>query len=269
MNKFYTELSEFKSLTLEEQNQKLFQSLFLINEVMEIGEGEVGGDSLLRTSFGDRAGSPLLGLGSFSMGWRTAEFATGYGFYMGAMTCHSGHSEGDLLIGDFIADDPAYIGNQNTIVGPGAAGKIQDGYNNSLFGNGITQYATEIKRVVGMGLGAGSGLTTLSILNSVLLGEDAAGSAIGNIKDHVSLGWEATKGGNPVGGVHLGNQAGFGESEPYRLHISNNKTESLIYGKFDKREVKINGSIEMEAVVIGGIKYTMTVAGDAIKLSPL
>lgn len=265
---FHEHMESFKTLTQEQQNRAIYSAILSLREVIMVEGGDIG-DSLLRTFYGAKAGNDDLEIGSLVMGWEAALFATGHLLAIGARAGYGATSESDWFIGNFVVDHPDYVGNQNTIGGHGAAGALRDGYNNTIFGNGAAQWAHEIKRCVISGLGAASGQATESILNSVILGEDSAGSATGDVVNHLSAGWEASKGANAKGGVHLGHQAGLGEQEDDTLHIANNKDESLIQGSFANRTAKVNGSLEMETMVVGGVTYSMSVVDGGLQLTPV
>jgi hypothetical protein len=151
-------------------------------------------------------------------------------------------------------------------MGHGALGSLVAGTNNSVFGNGALSGVRNGSRNSVLGLGTAINVNSLN--KSALVGEDALNGASGDIEEVAAFGWEAGKNSTSSHGVYLGTRAGYGETTDHKLHIANRSSESLIEGNFETREVQINGSLEMESIVIGGTEYTLSVSSTDLVLTP-
>ena len=91
-----------------------------------------------------------------------------------------------------------------------------------------------------------------------------AGSANYSGNNNVAVGYSAGHNntfGN--GNVLLGNKAGFSETGSNRLYITNSETPTpLIYGEFDNKFLKINGSQEIKATNSNSSVLTLTGQGN-------
>ncbi|MCP4551723.1 MAG: hypothetical protein GY834_06720, partial [Bacteroidetes bacterium] len=137
------------------------------------------------------------------------------------------------------------IGMHNTATGFYALLKNTTGMHNTATGSNALHSNTEGHKNTALGFNANSFNKTGS--NNVALGYQAnyyneTGS------NNVALGHEAGKGGNgksKSGGVFLGYQAGYSETEDNKLYISNDSLLPLIYGDFEEDSLHINGHLKV------------------------
>lgn len=66
-----------------------------------------------------------------------------------------------------------------------------------------------------------------------------------------AIGFNAGRDSNTSNGMFLGFEAGRFEANNNRLHIANNSSESLIYGEFDNKVVRINGRLSASLMLPG------------------
>lgn len=189
---------------------------------------------------------------------------------IGALAGPKQNKVGNVIVGNATAYAPACDegqGDQSTIVGSGAAYKWCQGSNNVVMGNGAALRATTIWR---------SGLTGLcvacsspDIRFSEIHGEDAFSETTEPILNLTAMGWEVGKYGHSNNSVILGKRAGYRETRDNVLHIANNEHESLLYGEFDTRKVKVNGSLEVDTIIVNNVEYTLSVVDGTLHLEPI
>lgn len=93
--------------------------------------------------------------------------------------------------------------------------------------------------------GYGSGKTNTTGSNNIFLG---VSSGYNNISgdNNLFIGVEAGNDNeNGSSNVFIGYRAGFHETGSNKLYIANSETSALIYGEFDNKLLKVNGSLEL------------------------
>jgi hypothetical protein len=143
-------------------------------------------------------------------------------------------------------------GDHNTFVGGHSGEGNIGGAENSFFGFGSGNLNTSGNRNSFIGIYAGYGNRTGA--HNVALGYEA-GNANQNGNRNTSIGAQAGNNNTGSDNVFLGFQAGYSEIGSNKLYIDNCHaggtavcTSPLIYGEFDNRIVKIDGTLIMATV---------------------
>jgi len=139
-------------------------------------------------------------------------------------------------------------GDTNTFYGQDAGNVTMTGNSNTFIGVGAGHSNTTGCCNAFMGALAGSFNNTGSY--NVFMGDSTGYFNIsGNCNTFMGLaaGWKNTSGS---GNVFLGYMAGFNETGSNRLYINNDTSSNpLIYGEFDNRLVKVNGTLNATGVL--------------------
>ena len=146
----------------------------------------------------------------------------------------------------------------NTTQGSGAGNKITTGDYNSFFG-----YYAGYKTTTGSNnlfVGKAAGYKNTSGNSNVIIGRNAGYNNLtgnSNLFLGQSSGHTNTSGSN---NVFIGVDAGFYETGSSRLYIANGRSNPLIYGEFDNKILKINGTMAIGTNNYNGTGYGLYVA---------
>lgn len=119
-------------------------------------------------------------------------------------------------------------GDYNTMVGYVAGYKTTIGSNNLFMGYAAGYYNTSGNANVF--IGRNTGLNNLTGSSNLFIGQSA--------------GYSNTEGSN---NVFIGVDAGFYETGSKRLYIASGRTNPLIYGEFDNKILKVNGTFGLQS----------------------
>ena len=170
--------------------------------------------------------------GSFNTG---VGFETGQSLTTGQYNVLNGYQAGYSLTS---GSDNVALG-RFALKGAGGAYNIGIGYQAGVSINGGT------KNIL---LGYNAGYSVTSGTDNVFIGSNASQNSGGSN----SVGIGSFAGGSGSKSVSIGYQAGKNDTASDKLHIANNSTESLIEGNFSARTLTVNGSLDVEAITVGG-----------------
>ena len=170
--------------------------------------------------------------GSFNTG---VGFETGQSLTTGQYNVLNGYQAGYALTS---GSDNVALG-RFALKGAGGAYNIGIGYQAGVSINGGT------KNIL---LGYNAGYSVTSGTDNVFIGSNASQNSGGSN----SVGIGSFAGGSGSKSVSIGYQAGKNDTASDKLHIANNSTESLIEGNFSARTLTVNGSLDVEAITVGG-----------------
>ena len=247
---------ENKITTLNEEIEHLETVVAGFEQVLTVEDGELGGDSLLRTTVGGSHGTST-GIGAQGYGYGALQYATAadVGCY-GVFTCRYASRYGDFVVGNFVLQQEGYVGDQNSHIGGGGYYNLLEGLNNSSVGNGILLQARIANRNSLSGLGVAS--SAYEVNRSTISGEDGFSEDTELIDTVTGLGWEVGKNSTGDHGVYLGPRSGLNETEDNKFHLSN-MNGRLAEGSFTEGWVTIFGeltiteSISTPEVTIGEV----------------
>ncbi|OJJ19848.1 hypothetical protein BKI52_15310 [marine bacterium AO1-C] len=146
----------------------------------------------------------------------------------------------------------------NTTQGSGAGNQITTGDYNSFFG-----YLAGYKTTTGSNnlfVGKAAGYKNTSGNANVIIGRNAGYNNLtgnSNLFLGQSSGHSNTSGSN---NVFIGVDAGFYETGSNRLYIANGRSNPLIYGEFDNKILKINGTMAIGTDNYNDATYKLYVA---------
>ncbi|HAS40138.1 MAG TPA: hypothetical protein DCS93_06640 [Microscillaceae bacterium] len=146
----------------------------------------------------------------------------------------------------------------NTTQGSGTGSNITTGDYNSFFG-----YAAGYKTTTGSNnlfLGVSAGRKNTSGNHNVIVGRNAGYNNLtgsSNMFLGQSAGYSNTSGSS---NVFIGVDAGFYETGSKRLYIASGRSNPLIYGEFDNKILKINGTMAIGTNNYNGSGYGLYVA---------
>ena len=180
--------------------------------------------------------------GSFNTG---VGFETGQSLTTGQYNVLNGYQAGYSLTS---GSDNVALG-RFALKGAGGAYNIGIGYQAGVSINGGT------KNIL---LGYNAGYSVTSGTDNVFIGSNASQNSGGSN----SVGIGSFAGGSGSKSVSIGYQAGKNDTASDKLHIANNSTESLIEGNFSARTLTVNGSLDVEAITVGGA----AIGGGAMEL---
>jgi hypothetical protein len=168
----------------------------------------------------------------------------------------------------FIGNPSVASGNKNTSFGANSLNALGTGIRNTAIGTNIMPGNTTGQLNVAIGdqsmfsnqsgstntvIGVGALFSNTSGSENVALGRNSLVSA--NANNNTALGFAALRqNATGINNVAIGHQAGYNETGSYKLYIENstvlNGTDSsvnnaLIYGEFDNRIVRTNGTIQI------------------------
>ncbi len=173
------------------------------------------------------------------------------GFKAGENTTHSGTAEGrfNTFLGNF-AGRYNTSGNWNTFLGHGAGDNNSSGIRNIFIGGQTGQNNETGEGNTAVGTFAGRANTDGNY--NTMLGE-GAGSFVSGGDRNTFIGYNAGQGtGNHTksGNVFIGYQVGRSETGSNKLMIHNSNSSSpLLYGEFNNDYLKVNGSLEVTALL--------------------
>lgn len=163
--------------------------------------------------------------------------------------------DGNTAIGSFALNKNT-SGGYNQAIGYGALSLNTEGKGN----NAIGYYAlgNNINGEHNVTNGYISLYTNTSGSNNIALGyKSLYSNSIGN--SNVGVGYEAGYSSTGDKNVFIGYQAGYSETGNNKLHIGNNSIESLVYGEFDNKIMKLNAKVGIGANF--GDHFLSTAAG--------
>ena len=173
-----------------------------------------------RTGINDDSTANTIGIGNYALENNKGTFS---------------QSTGHVAIGPYALNSIG-LGNAtaryNIAVGFNAGRNLESGSDNSFFGLGAGGELAEGNYNVCVGSNAGLGLTSSSYTNTIV------GS---NFRTLPLPSYSQS------GAVKIGFNAGRNDSTSQVLHIANNSTESLIYGEFDNRFLRLNGEVNIDS----------------------
>ena len=236
------------------------------------GIGEFKGDSIAISSVGatlandDGTSNDNIGIGDDVLTALTTQINN---VAIGKFSCKDVISNSNVGIG-YLAGVYISSGSNNIAVGANAlqgavSAKLTGSYNIGI-GSGTGDKLTTGQYNVLNGYQAGYGSTTSSFnvmigdragkLNTsggsnVLIGEQTGYNFSTGSRNTVigqMAGWSANGSLN----VFLGTYAGYSETGSSKLHIGTVYGESLIQGDFLARTLQVNGSLDVEAITVGG-----------------
>ena len=212
------------------------------------------------TFVGDSAGSNNDGSANTFVGV-TAGYSNTTGYYNTFLGERAGYSNTTSSGNTFVGDGAGYLndGSANTFLGNSVGFFNTTGSYNTFLGNSAGyksttgNYNTFVGEAAGYlnttgyhntFLGGDAGFNNTTGYYNTILGPSAGVSNTTGSRNTLLGGYAGVWNKTGYGNVFLGYQAGYNETGSNKLYIANSDTTTpLIYGEFDSRKVRMNGSL--------------------------